>query len=135
VKRTLWYKRVLVSSGVKDDGIAAVPVRDDADANLVSSLTEDGLHAPAFDIDYDAELIASSTPGHFHLYLNKQIRWDDYVRVLEAMEKAGLIQSGWAQSGRTRGMTFLRKPGISKGDDRPQSERGPKAFDPDEIPF
>lgn len=82
---------------------------DDADAaNLVGSLTATGQHAPVLDIDYPARLVPSSTPGHFHLYLDKEIPWGRYQLVLWALSLAGLIERGYFRAGVARGLTFAR---------------------------
>ncbi len=83
-------------------------------ANLYGSLTSDGFHAPALDIDYPARLIPSSTPGHFHLYLDKAMPWDDYAKLLKVMGDVGLIEPGYARVALARGMTTLRRPGVMK---------------------
>ena len=62
-------------------------------ANLVGSKTdleEDG-HLPVIDMDMPAHLEPSTTPGHFHLYVNKVVPWDKYVNLLNAMRDAGLV--------------------------------------------
>lgn len=85
-------------------------------AKLVSSSIEAApdLHAPCLDLDYGATLVPSSTPGHFHLYLNKAIAWRDYKRVLRALSKAGLIEADWAAASIQQQATFLRLPGEAK---------------------
>jgi hypothetical protein len=84
-------------------------------ANLIGSETEEsGIHLPLFDIDYDAQLLSSSTPGHFHLYLNKPVEWDAYVRVLEALRDAELIEEGFCRNSIARGQAFLRTPDTRK---------------------
>ena len=85
-------------------------------ANLIGSATElFGLHMPLFDIDYSAKMIESSTPGHFHLYLDKPISWDAYIKVLEAMRDAGLVEVGFCDNAIKRGQAFLRTPWTFKG--------------------
>jgi hypothetical protein len=83
-------------------------------ANLFASLTEKGMHAPALDIDFKARLIPSSTIGHYHLYLDKEICWDDYAKLIAVMGEIGLIEPGYAEVSLKKGMTTLRKPGIVK---------------------
>lgn len=112
--RLLWFKEHLYSSkDPNDDGVAPVP-SDDEHANLVGSLTNRGLHMPLLDIDYDAQLIPSTHPGHFHLYLNKAIKWDVYKKFLEAAAEAGIIQKGYAEWSLARSQSFLRRPGVKK---------------------
>lgn len=113
-KRLYWFKKHLYSSeSPKDDGLAPVPTTEE-NANLIGSLTDKGMHMPLLDIDYDAALLPSSTPGHFHLYLNKAIKWDVYKKFLEAAAEAGIIQKGYADWSLARSQSFLRKPGVKK---------------------
>lgn len=72
------------------------------------------LHAPVIDIDFPAALIPSSTPGHFHLYLEKPVTWRGYQRVLEALSYAGLLEPGYVHASIERGKTFVRKPMVTK---------------------
>lgn len=71
-------------------------------------------HRPVLDIDFPAELIPSSTPGHFHLYLDKPMTWRKYEALLEALAKAGLIERGFANASIERGFSAARIPGIKK---------------------
>jgi hypothetical protein len=93
-----------------DDGRAIV--EDEQDANLVSSMVpgdgETYLHAPVLDIDYGARLVESSSPGHFHLYLDKVCTWEQYLAVLEAMANAHLIERGYVEAAKRRGTTMVR---------------------------
>ncbi len=83
-------------------------VDNDNDANLIGSLTTNGTHAPVLDIDYPARLIPSSTPGHYHLYLDREIPWGRYQLVLWVLSLAGLIEPGFFRAAIARGMTFAR---------------------------
>jgi hypothetical protein len=102
------------------------------DATLVSSfsiLTEDGVsvpvpcHLPVLDLDYDAHLEPSTTPGHFHLYLDHHVEHDKYMKLLDALADCGLIEWGYAKASRKRGATFVRVPGVVKGEDLSANER------------
>lgn len=83
-------------------------------ANAVSSLVCPGIHAPVLDIDFAAQLIESSTPGHYHLYLDKAMSWKKYKRVLRALAKAGVIEKGYAKASIRLGYSAVRKPGQKK---------------------
>lgn len=74
-------------------------------------------HMPVLDIDYPAHLIESSTPGHYHLYLNQWVQWDDYVKLLKCMQRCGLLQSGFVKNSVKRGASFTRLPGVKKGEE------------------
>jgi len=118
VKRGYWYSPSLdydEDYRVLSDRIKLDDTADLRGANLIGSATEeDGIHLPLLDIDYNAELIKSSTPGHFHLYLNKPVEWWAYVRMLEALRDAGLIEEGFCRNSIARGQAFLRTPWTHK---------------------
>jgi hypothetical protein len=87
------------------------------DANLIGSKThleEDG-HLPCIDLDLPAHLEPSTKPDHYHLYLNKVVKWDKYVNLLKAMYEAGLINEGFMEMSIRRGQTYVRRPGVFKG--------------------
>jgi hypothetical protein len=102
------------------------------DANLIGSLVRgkigdfNSIHMPVLDIDFPAELIPSSTPGHFHLYLNKEVQWDKYYRLLQGLAEAGIIEEGYMRAAHHHGGTFVRKPGIKKGMGIPLVDKTPE---------
>lgn len=98
-------------------------------ANVVSSLLTNGRHAPAIDLDLPAVLVPTSTFGHSHLYLDHEMCWDHYRRLLEVMVEAGLVETGFYESAIRRGTTLLRLPGVSKV--VPASDTS----DMDEVPY
>lgn len=79
-----------------------------AEANLISSLTTSGLHAPVLDLDFKARLIPSRTPGHHHLYLDKEMPWWKYRFMLWALKICGVIEPGYYRASVHRRMTFCR---------------------------
>jgi hypothetical protein len=83
-------------------------------ANLVSSLCENGLHYPAIDLDFPAELIPSSTPGHFHLYLDAPMSWEQYIVLLAALADAGVISRNYYELSLRDKQTLLRLPHVKK---------------------
>lgn len=91
---------------------------DEAEANLVSSYVGGGafggLHAPVLDLDFPCRLVESTTPGHFHLYLDRPVPWTDYAGLLETLHACGLIEPGFLKMSLERGATFVRKPGVTK---------------------
>lgn len=106
------------------------------ESNLISSFavgTNFEEHMPVLDIDFSAELISSSTPGHFHLYLNKLIPWDKYQALLWALQQAGLIEDGYYHAALARGATFVRKPGVTKQNEQ-QQEQQARFPQPAEVP-
>lgn len=87
--------------------LSPVPV---AEANVVSSLLTNGKHAPAIDLDVPAHLVPSRTPGHHHLYIDAELTWNDYLRLLRVMSKVGLIEPGYTKSAEVKGHSLLRVP-------------------------
>lgn len=81
---------------------------EESEANIVGSVTADGTHLPIFDLDFPCRLVESSTPGHFHLFADKPISAEALFDVLDAMAKAGLIESFYAKASRIRGFASAR---------------------------
>lgn len=119
MKRTYWFSKEIAANGEY-----VAPSKDDSDperkrapyeaANLVSSLTERGLHAPVLDLDFPARLVPSSTPGHFHLYLDVEMAWEVYEKLLGALAEAGVLESGYVHAMLGRGATYVRREGVLK---------------------
>lgn len=84
------------------------------EANIVSSRTINGKHKPVIDIDFPVRLIESSTPGHFHLYIDVEMTWKQQVKLMDAMEEAGIVQKGFNKFSQLRGMSFVRPPWVKK---------------------
>lgn len=89
--------------------------KEPPEPNLISSLTEQGTHAPALDIDFPIHAVPSSTPGHFHLYFEKEMSWSDYEKLLRVMAEVGLIEQGFYQQAMKFKQTYLRLPYVKKG--------------------
>lgn len=91
-------------------------------ANLISSVLADGyhsdgdglMHAPVIDVDFPIAVVPSSTPGHFHLYIDKPMFWDQYVELLAALENAGIVQHGFVHHSVNRKKSVLRMPWVNK---------------------
>ena len=83
--------------------------------NLISSLLPNGNHAPAIDIDFPMHAVPSSTPGHFHLYFEKEMSWSDYEKLLRVMTEVGLVEKGFYQQAVKFKQTYLRLPYVKKG--------------------
>jgi len=125
--------KVLDAAGESDDGIfeharVKVPLED---ANLVSSEsgTNPSFHRPVLDIDLPCELIPSSTPGKFHLYIDCPMTWVEYEKLLRALERARILESGYVNASIERKATMLRKPGVYK----PNSDKRSNYFPKDEA--
>jgi len=106
----------------KDDRVEV----NEPEANLVSSVGEREYynpediehfstnHFPVLDLDFPCQLVPSSTPGKFHLYMDKSVTWVAYQNVLTAMASAGLLELGYVSASIARRATFVRKPGVLK---------------------
>jgi hypothetical protein len=123
-ERKRWYSPTVNDPLAQDvyQDINRVEVLNDEAANLVSSNVTDDVfdpfdnkwHLPCIDLDFEAHLEPSTTPGHFHLFLNKHVTWDQYLELLDALYNAGLIEYGFWHLSRERGGTFVRMPGTVK---------------------
>jgi len=86
------------------------------EANLITSIVADnsGMHRPVLDIDVPCVLVPSSTPGHFHLYIDKPMSWKTYHALLCALGEAGILEGGYVGASIERGHTAVRLPWVSK---------------------
>lgn len=94
-----------------------VETEEDEQGNLFSSEVhgEDGMHVPTLDIDkINVEVLESTTPGNYHLYIDKPITWDLYMELLMVLAKCGICQEGFVGLSIARGASFLRQPHVKK---------------------
>lgn len=93
-------------------------VRGVEQANVVTSMmVEPGLpirHRPVLDIDVPLVAIPSSTPGHWHLYIDRQMTWQAYRRLLLALGEAGILEAGYVSASIEREHSALRLPWVRK---------------------
>jgi hypothetical protein len=73
------------------------------------------IHKPVIDLDLPCSLVPSGTPGNFHLYIDEGVSFEDYLGVLKAMAKAGLVQWGFVNTTEERGFGAVRHPDRPKG--------------------
>lgn len=96
-------------SNFRADTRLAVPSME---ANLVSSRAADrpesGVHYPIIDFDFPIAVVQSRTPGHYHLYIEKAVRFEQYTALLRAMYDADLIGRGNLRQIDHGGATFAR---------------------------
>lgn len=85
-------------------------------SNLISSQCDNGKHAPVIDIDFPIAVYPSSQLGHYHLYIEKEITWTQYTRILKALNSAGIIEDGYLKASLERGYTAVRPVGVVKVD-------------------
>ena len=83
-------------------------------ADVITSKTRQGTHRPILDIDFHAELIPSTTPGHFHLYLDKEMSWEQYSNLLKAMRDCGIIDDKYYGYCMVREDSSVRLPWVKK---------------------
>lgn len=110
-------RRLLARDFAQSD--AASWVRREAEVDDAQVVTSEmygspGQHAPVLDIDFNVEVVPSSTPGHFHLYLDKQMDWPTYRDLLIALAAAGVIEDGYALASIRRRHTAVRVPWLKK---------------------
>jgi hypothetical protein len=84
--------------------------------HLICSDMESNMHLPVLDLDFSCVLVDSSTEGHYHLYINKEVEWDKYQKLLLCLAECGIIEEGYANASIARGYSAVRKPGLKKGD-------------------
>lgn len=88
-------------------------------ADIVTSAVKSGCagaprHRPVLDIDIPAALVPSTTPGHSHLYLDVELSEGDYFLLLRQLQRAGIIQPGFANLSQDKGYSAVRLPWIKK---------------------
>lgn len=72
------------------------------------------LHKPVLDLDIPAVLLPSSTEGHFHLYIDKEMSWKSYKKLLTVLAEVGIIEEGYLRASVARKHTAVRLPWIKK---------------------
>lgn len=90
------------------------PTIDDANVTTSKVFAKDSIHKLIIDIDMPAQLIPSTTPGHFHLYVDHEMPWHDYVKLLEVLAAVGIIERGYLGASQARGYTSVRLPWVKK---------------------
>lgn len=88
-------------------------------AQVVSSEIDDkrGRHTIMVDVDLPARLVETTTPGHHHLYIDLELSWWKYRRLLRALMRAGVVSKGYYKMSLQRKATHLRPPWATKGID------------------
>lgn len=74
----------------------------------------DYAHLPIFDIDFPCVLMPTTTEGHHHLIIDRPMSQSQYLGLLDAMVKAGIVQEGYARASRKRTAAWLRTPWTRK---------------------
>ena len=86
------------------------------EANLISSRCITGKHAPTIDINVPMYVVPSSKLGHGHLYIDKEITWAQYTRILKALASAGIVEEDYLDDSIEKGFTAVRPIGVTKQD-------------------
>lgn len=100
----------IVTSVVREPSITL----DDLLKKGYVSVSDQPMHMPVLDIDIPAALVDSTTPGRHHLYIDAQMSWETYVRLLDVMAEAGILEIGYVKASIERGFTAVRLPWVRK---------------------
>jgi len=71
-------------------------------------------HKPVLDIDMPVKIFPSSTEGHFHLFIDKEMSWEDYCKLMNVMAEVGILEQGYVNASIARGCSAVRLPWIKK---------------------
>lgn len=87
------------------------PGEGNAFSSRVITVGGEELHMPLLDIDgVEMKVVPSSTPGNYHLYIDKLLTWSDYVRLMDMLVELGIVDPKFVHMSKMRGMSFVRKP-------------------------
>ena len=103
------------SDGDIEEKRPEVAVIEDADIVTSEMTNRPGYHRPVLDIDMAVKVVPSSTAGHFHLFIDKELSWKRYRKLLKALVAAGIIEEGYLGASEERGFTGVRLPWKKKG--------------------
>lgn len=93
------------------------------EANIVGSELisredpEYSIHKPVLDIDMPLWVKESTTPGHFHLIIDKEMTWRDYRKLLITMQEVGILEKGFVDAAISRKASWIRTPWTQKEKD------------------
>ncbi|UVT31054.1 hypothetical protein SEA_PARVUSTARDA_73 [Gordonia phage ParvusTarda] len=71
-------------------------------------------HKPLIDIDIPIAAVPSTTEGHFHLFIDKELTWEEYKTLLKVLRDLKIIEDGYYQASLRRGATWVRAPWCKK---------------------
>lgn len=93
-----------------------VPVDRLDEAEVITSKSKvfDNIHRPILDIDFPVDVIPSSTVGHYHLYIDKKLTWEQYKKLLFVLAEVGIIEEGYLNASIDREFTSVRLPWVNK---------------------
>jgi hypothetical protein len=91
-----------------------VPTADLEEANIITSEIGHGIHKVLLDIDMPVKAVPSSTEGHFHLFIDKELTWDQYADLIRVLVDIGIVEDGYYSASAERGYTSVRVPWVPK---------------------
>lgn len=91
----------------------------DGNPDIITSrrVDRDDTHRVVLDIDFPAILLPSTTPGHHHLYIDFDMPWANYLKMLKVMAEVGLLEHGYVAACEERGFSAVRLPWVEKSPD------------------
>lgn len=110
------HVRNFSDSATNTHSINETVTSDPAKANVVTSMVENNVtkHKVILDIDLPAALLPSSTPGHSHLYIDHELSWRDYKKLMKVLAKVGIVEPGFVDASIHRGYSAVRLPWVKK---------------------
>lgn len=96
--------------------VADLTNRHVANSNIITSVANDGYHYPVLNFDFPVRVYPSTTPGHYHVYLDKPIESEVYFAFLDYLNEMGLTDRRWTRSAHHLGASWVRLPWVQHGD-------------------
>lgn len=116
------------SAGIREEDDSDFTVTDMAGRqapNVVSSeisrgpaytnAEDDSVHLVLIDLDFESALIPSTTPGRYHLYVDKKMSKEKYSDFVKMLKEFGVVAQGNLNQIEKTGRTYLRMPWVRKG--------------------
>lgn len=102
------------------DGVTKV-TEDVNQAQFILSSVDDGTtkteatkHRPIIDVDHRIQAVESTTPGHYHLYIDKEMTWSQFEALLEVFVEVGLVEPGYLRACKRDKASSVRLPWVKK---------------------
>lgn len=97
------------------DALGAAGIIRPSSASLENASSKAGpIPFPPLELTAPAKLLPSSTPGHYHLYVAKELDWKAYRVLLDKAMFADVISGKYYSMSLKAKMTMLLKPGLTK---------------------
>ena len=75
------------------------------------------MHKPVLDIDIPIWARESTTPGHWHLIIDKELTETEYFRLLDVLAEVGIVEKPFVNAAKSRGASWIRVPWVKKKKD------------------